>query len=96
MVRPPYQAAVRLCVLTAERYPEICAEYYHPGYQLLRERPHQLLNLVYAWAIERVEHDKLDDWKAELLELLPWQDDDGDAGAELESASFFAMQGKGG
>lgn len=50
------------------------------------------LNLVYTWAIERVEHDKLDDWEAELVDLLPWQDADSLAAEELESASFFSMQ----
>jgi hypothetical protein len=52
--------------------------------------------LVYSWAIERVAHDKLDEWKADLVELLPWQDADSAAAEEMESASFFAMQGKGG
>jgi hypothetical protein len=63
---------------------------------LLRLRPHKFLSLVYAWAIERVDPDKLDDWLLELNDLLPWQDAQSQAAADLESASFFAMQGKGG
>jgi hypothetical protein len=52
--------------------------------------------LVYSWAIERVEHDKLDDWLSELNDLLPWQDTNSEAAAMLESESFFNMQAKGG
>lgn len=52
--------------------------------------------MVYSWAIERVEHDKLDDWKAELIELLPWQDSNSEAATDIESASFYAMQARGG
>lgn len=52
--------------------------------------------MVYAWCIERVEHDKLDDWKMELVDLLPWQDSSSAAAADLESESFLAMQAKGG
>lgn len=94
MVRPPYAAAVRLCVIAAERWPEIDAAYYQ--IDLLRLRPHRFLNMVYAWCIERVEHDKLDDWKMELVDLLPWQDSSSAAAADLESESFLAMQAKGG
>lgn len=94
MVRPPYPVAVRLCTIAAERWAEIDAAYYQMT--LLRERPHRFLNMVYAWAIERVDPDKLDEWLAELADLLPWQDADSEAAAELESASFFEMQGKGG
>lgn len=54
------------------------------------------LNLVYSWAIERVAHDKLDEWLSDLYDLLPWQDSTSEAAANLESESFFAMQAKGG
>lgn len=52
--------------------------------------------MVYSWCIERIEHDKLDDWLAELHDLLPWQDVNSEAAVNLESESFFAMQAKGG
>lgn len=52
--------------------------------------------MVYAWAIQRVAHDKLDEWHAELEELLPWQDSTSEAAANMEMASFLAMQAKGG
>lgn len=54
------------------------------------------MNLVYAWCIERVDPDKLDDWIADLHELLPWQDVDSEAAVNLESESFFQMQARGG
>lgn len=52
--------------------------------------------MVYAWAKERVPHDKLDDWERDLVDLLPWQDSTSAAAVEAESESFFNMQGKGG
>jgi hypothetical protein len=52
--------------------------------------------LVYAWAIERVDPEKLDDWEQELVDLLPWQDSQSEAAAEIESESFMSMQAKGG
>lgn len=89
MVRPPYQVAVRLCGLAADRWPQIDAAYYQIN--LLRLKPHRFANLVYAWAVERVAHDDLADWENDLIELLPWQDADSEAGAELESDSFMSM-----
>lgn len=52
------------------------------------------LNLVYAWCIERVAHDELENWLAELADLLPWQDASTLAAEEAESASFMRMMGK--
>lgn len=45
---------------------------------------------IYSWAVERVEHDKLEEWEWEMNDLLPWQDADSAAAEEIESASFFA------
>ena len=81
MVRPPYAAVVRLCVIASQRWAEIDAAYYQ--ITLLRQSPHRFANLVYSWAIERVEHDKLDEWLAELIDLLPWQDTNSEAAANL-------------
>lgn len=94
MVRPPYPVCVRLCLIAAERWAELDAAYYQIN--LLRLRPHRFLNMVYAWCIERVEHDKLDEWKSELVDLLPWQDSSSEAAINMESESFLAMMGKGG
>lgn len=53
------------------------------------------MTLVFAWAIERVEHGKIEEWLAELVDLLPWQDVESEAAIDLESASFYNMQAKG-
>lgn len=58
--------------------------------------PWKFTALVYSWAIERVEHGKLDEWIRDLDELLEWQDGESAASEASESASFFNMQSKGG
>lgn len=94
MVRPPYPVAVRLCAIATERWAELDSAYYQIN--LLRIPRHRFANFVYSWAIERVEHDKLEEWLNELYDLLPWQDSTSEAAADLESQSFLAMQAKGG
>jgi uncharacterized linocin/CFP29 family protein len=95
VVRPPYPAAVRLCGIAADRWEQIDAAYYQIN--LLRIPAYRFVGLVYAWAIERVPHDKLDEWKADLNELLPWQDGESEAAVEMESESFYAaMAAQGG
>lgn len=81
-------------MIASERWDEIASAYYQIN--LARQKPYRFAGLVYAWCIERVPHDKLDEWKAELVDLLPWQDAQSEAATELESASFFAMQANGG
>jgi hypothetical protein len=39
-----------------------------------------------------VDPEKLDEWKVELVDLLPWQDSSTSAAVDAESDSFFAMQ----
>jgi hypothetical protein len=85
---------VRLCAIASERWAEIDAAYYQIN--LLRQKPHRFASMVYAWAIERVESDNLDDWLTELRDLLPWQDSTSETAVDLESQSFLAMQAKGG
>ena len=63
---------------------------------LLRQKPHRFANLVYTWCLERVDPDKLDEWKAELVELLPWQNGDSEAAIARESESFYALMAAGG
>lgn len=94
MVRPPYPAVVRLCAFASSQWAQIEASYYQIN--LLRQRPHRFTNLVYAWAVERIPSDDLDDWLLELVELLPWQDSQSEAAINLESESFFDMMRKGG
>lgn len=50
--------------------------------------------LVYAWAVERVPPEKLEEWEAELVDLLPWQDSASEAAVQMESDSFFNMMSK--
>jgi hypothetical protein len=90
VVRPPYPAAVRLCAIASERWAELDAAYY--SINLARQKPYRFCNLVYAWCIERVDPEKLDEWKLDLVDLLPWQDSSSSAAIESESDSFFAMQ----
>lgn len=88
---------VRLCsYYLAPRWAEIDAHYHASPVPLLRMRGHRLLSMVYAWAIERIPSDKLDDWLVEMNDLLPWQDIESEAAINLESESFFAAQAKGG
>lgn len=87
-----YCATVRLCHIAADRWPELVASYYQTN--LLREPLWKFSSLVYAWCIERVDPDKLDEWLTDLNDLLEWQSADSAAAEELESASFFAMQAK--
>lgn len=79
-------------MIAAERWSEIAAHYYQVN--LLREPPWKFLGMVYVWALERVEHDKIESWIQELNELLPWQNAQSEAAAEIESASFLAMMAK--
>lgn len=87
---------MRLCDLASHRWPEIDAAYHASPVPLLRMPPHRFLNMVYSWAIERVPADDLEDWKAELKDLLPWQDITSEVAENLESESFLAMAAKGG
>src|SRR5690606_37417982 len=95
VVRGPYPVAVRLCRIGAERFAEISAAYYQID-NLSTVPPWKFTALVYAWAIERVEHGKLDEWITDLNELLEWQDGESAASEAIESESFFTMQAKGG
>jgi hypothetical protein len=64
---------------------------------LVRQRPHRFANLVYAWCVERVDPERLEEWQLELADLLPWQEDaESAAAAAAESDSFLAMQARGG
>lgn len=88
MVRKPYRRVVRLSYLAVTRWPEIVAAYYQIN--LLDQTPNKFAALVFAWALERVAPDKMDEWLAALDDLLPWEDGESDAATEIESASFMA------
>ena len=93
MVRTPYPAVVRLHHIASERWAEVEAAY--PTVSLLRFPRARFLNLVYVWAIERVPSDTLEQWKADLVEPLPWQSVDSEYVIQMESDAFFDMMGKG-
>jgi hypothetical protein len=85
---------VRLCQIAADRWPLLRTAY--PSVNLLRLSGHDFLNFVYAYSIERLPSDKMEEWLLEMDELLDWQDTDSEAAIEAESASFMSMVGKGG
>ena len=85
---------MRLCAIAAERWAQIYAAYYNANPPLLRRKPHEYLNMVYSWCIERVKADELDDWLTELEDLLPWQDATSEAAVNAESESFMSMMAK--
>ena len=66
---PPYATALRLYAIAEERWAEIDAAY--ASVNLIRFPAHRFLNCVYAWCIERIEPDKLDDWKFQLEAPIP-------------------------
>ena len=72
------------------RWDLIDAHYHASPVPLLRMKAHRLANLTYAWAIERVAPDKLEEWERDMNDLLPWQDSDSETAEQIESESFFA------
>jgi hypothetical protein len=71
VVRSPYQAALRLYAIAADRWAEIDAAF--PGVDVIRLPCDRFLNHVYRWAIERIKPDDLERWKMELNAPLPWE-----------------------
>lgn len=69
VVRPPYQVALRLYSIAAEHWPVIDAAY--PSVDLIRFPAYRFLNFVYAWAVERIPQDKLEEWIHMLNQPLP-------------------------
>lgn len=89
MVRTPYRVAVRLYGILIAYWSELTAAYYQ--IDLLQQRPHRTLTLVYAWCMERTDPEKREEFLQDLNDLLPWEESDSEAAAEIESASFMAM-----
>lgn len=92
---------MRLCSLAAAYWSQLDAHYFNienaRGKRgLLHQPPARFVGLTYAWAIERVAPEKVEDWEFELVDLLPWQDSQSEAATEIESDSFFAMMATGG
>lgn len=85
---------MRLCEIAGDRWPFLRTAY--PNVNLLSLPGHDFLNFVYAFCIERLSSDKIEQWLLDLEELLPWQDTDSEAAIEAESASFMQNLGRGG
>lgn len=85
---------MHLCQLAADRWPSLRTAY--PTVNLLALTGHDFLNFVFQFCMERLPSDKIEEWLADLEELLDWQDTDSDAAIEAESASFMSNLGKGG
>lgn len=92
MVRHPYPVAIKLCAIAAERWNELIAAYYQIN--LVKQSPARFVGLVYAWCVERVPHDKIEEWERDLQEPLPWQDSESESSIQAESDSFMAMMAK--
>jgi hypothetical protein len=66
VVRPPYQAAHRLCAIAAQRWAEIDAHAAQGGgLDPFSLRPDRFFNYIYAWAVDRVENRE--EWDALLI-----------------------------
>lgn len=89
MGRPPYQVALRLYAIAAERWPEVDAAY--ASVDLIRFPPHRFLNCVYAWCLDRIAPDKLEEWIHMLYQPLPGAKPAQvtEAQAEVEGQSFM-------
>lgn len=84
---------MRLAGIASSVWPHIEAEYYQ--IDLFSLSPAKMLNLVFAWYVQRIPEDKLDEAVDALDDLLPWETTSSAAAEELESASFMAMMAKG-
>lgn len=89
--RPPYQVALRLYAVAAERWAEVDAAYYMVD--LIRVAPHRFLNFVYAWCVERIDPEKREDWERMLEAPLPGMEKakPTEVMIEAEGASFMAL-----
>lgn len=84
---------MHLCQILSDRFSEIDAHYY--ARDILRQPPARMIGWVYAWCVERVASDKLEEWIAGLEEPLEWQDQNSESVIQLESDSFMKMMAKG-
>ena len=93
MVRPPYPVAVRLCWIASERWDEIESHYHATTIPLLRLSLSAFAGRVYAWTVNKVPQDKLEEWEQEMTDLLPWQTGTSESAEDIESDSFYANYG---
>lgn len=90
VVRPPYPTALRLYAIAAERWAEIDGLCAQNGVDPIRLRPDRFCNLIYAWAVERVEDRERFDF--DLNAPMPGQvRQPSEAELEREGADFMSF-----
>ena len=92
-----YPAAVRLTAVAAGNWYEIDGACARAGIDPADLPPRRLLNLVYAWAVERLSHgvnNELQQWLDDLYKPLPGGDPDKVSAkvVEDEMAAFGAFR----
>ena len=93
MVRPPYQAALRLQAIAAERWAEIDGSCAARGTDPFLLRPDRFCNLIYWWAVNGMDEDKRREWDQLLLDPMPEQKRSAKR-APMEAAEFEAFMGQ--
>lgn len=89
MVRPPYQAAVRLSATAAGNWAYLDGTYSGQGVNLLALPFHRFLNVVYVWALGTLhDKDERERWLEELHSPLPGDDPQRDVDPEAEIAQL--------
>lgn len=88
MVRPPYQVALRLYAIAAERWAEVEAAYYQVD--LFTIGPRKFLNCVYAWCVQHMNPEGRERWDQMLNDPLEGQVRVTDRQIEQEGADFLA------
>lgn len=91
MVRPPYEVALRLGYIAAERWVEIDGEAAYHGVDLIGLPLDRFLNAVYYWIIQRIEPDDLPMFLTRLYEPLPGRNESPESiKQEMDSFALFA------
>jgi hypothetical protein len=88
--RPPYQVALRLLGIAAERWAEIEAHYYQVD--LLRLPPHKFFNHLWAWCVSQFhDPEKYEEWVFQMESPLEGQTlpTAGNLAADAESFDAF-------
>lgn len=84
---------MRLAGIASSVWPQLEEAYYQIN--LLDLTPAKLLNIVFVWYMKNIPSDKIEEARATLDDLLPWEDSTSAAAEEIESASFMAAMAKG-
>lgn len=87
MVRPPYEAAVRLHAIAIAYWAAIDGAAAQNGVEPMTLRPDRFCNYVYAWAAERVENRE--EFDRDLLLPLPGRARKVSAELEQQEANDF-------